>query len=97
MPLNIKRNEDEIKKQEKIDELIIKRYQDNIIQSAITKIMKANNGKKVQHVWLLNEVSKQIILFNAQIQQIKENIEKLIEKVIIKRDEKEGSCYLYIA
>ena len=97
MPLNIKRSESEIKKEEKIDELTIKRYQDNIIQSTIARIMKGNNGKKVQHVWLINEVSKQILLFNAQPQQIKENIEKLIEKGIIKRDEEESSCYIYIA
>ena len=97
MPLNIKRSENEIKNEEKIDELTIKRYQDNIIQSTIVRIMKANNGKKVQHVWLLNEVSKHIILFNVQPQQIKENIEKIIEKGIIKRDEKKSSCYIYIA
>ena len=98
MPLNIKRNESEIKKDEKLDELTIKRYQDNIIQSTLARIMKANNGKKVQHIWLINEVSKQILLFNVQPQQIKENIEKLIEKgIIMKRDEKESSCYVYIA
>ena len=98
MPLNIKRNESEIKEEEKLDELTIKRYQDNIIQSTLARIMKANNGKKVQHIWLINEVSKQILLFNVQPQQIKENIEKLIEKgIIMKRDEKESSCYVYIA
>ena len=59
--------------------------------------MKANNGKSVKHVWLLNEVSKQILNFKAQPQQIKENIEKIIEKAVIKRDEKEIGCYLYIA
>ena len=97
MPLNIKKSDNLIKNEEKIEELAIKRYQDNIIQSTIVRIMKGNNGKKVQHVWLINEVSKQIILFNAQPQQIKENIEKIIEKNIIKRDEKESSCYVYIS
>ena len=59
--------------------------------------MKSQNGKKVQHVWLINEVSKQISLFTAQPQQIKENIEKIIEKNIIVRDEENPSYYKYIA
>ena len=59
--------------------------------------MKSQNGKKVQHTWLINEVSNQIEDFNAQPHQIKENIEKLIEKIVIKRDEKESNCYVYLA
>ena len=46
MPLNIKRSDNEIKNDEKIDELNIKRYQDNIIQSTITRIMKLIMGRK---------------------------------------------------
>ena len=70
--------------------------QDNIIQAKLTTIMKSHHGKKVQHSWLVNEVSNQITDFKAQPHQIKENIEKIIEKNIIKRDEKEFSCYVYI-
>ena len=47
--------------------------------------MKSRIGQTTTHVWLINEASKQIDLFRAQPQQIKENIEKLIEKNIIKR------------
>ena len=97
IPLNIKRSEKEIKDEENLDELIAKKYQDNIIQSTTTRIMKGLNGQKVQHSWLINEVSNQINLFNAQPQQIKDNIEKLIEKNIIKRGEKDKSYYEYIA
>ena len=93
----IKKNEKEIKKEEEDDEKIIKKYQDNILQSTITRIMKSQNGKKVSHIWLIDEVSKLVTYFNAQPQQIKENIEKIIEKNIIKRDEKDSSCYQYIA
>jgi len=46
---------------------------------------------------LVNEASKQIDLFRAQPLQIKENIEKLIEKNIMKRSEKDRTCYEYIA
>ena len=59
--------------------------------------MKGLNGKQVQHSWLINEVSNQINLFNVQPQQIKDNIEKLIEKNIIKRGETDKSYYEYIA
>ncbi len=97
MTLKIKKSMDEIKKEEEMDKISYKKYQDNIIQSKITSIMKSQNGKKVQHTWLINEVSDQIKLFNAQPHQIKENIEKVIEKNIIKRDEKEINCYVYLA
>ena len=43
------------------------------------------------------EAAKQIDLFKAQPQQIKENIEKLIEKNVIKRNAKNRTCYDYIA
>ena len=76
---------------------ITKRYQDNILQSTLTRIMKSRIGQKTTHVWLVNETSKQIDLFRAQPQQIKENIEKLIEKNIMKRAEKDRTCYEYIA
>ena len=76
---------------------MIKRYQDNILQATITRIMKSRIGQETNHVWLLNETDRQIDLFKAQPQQIKENIEKLIEKNIIKRSRKNGSIYEYIA
>ena len=56
--------------------------------------MKSRIGQQTTHVWLVNESAKQIDLFKAQPQQIKENIEKLIEKSIIKRN---GANYEYIA
>ena len=77
--------------------IITKKYQDNILQATITRIMKSKIGTKTTHVWLVNETSKQTELFKAQPQQTKENIEKLIEKNIIKRTNNDGSCYEYIA
>ena len=85
------------KKEEEMDKINIQKYQNNIIQATTTRIMKSQYGKKVQHTWLINEVSNQIEDFNAQPHQIKENIEKLIEKNVIKRDEKESNCYVYLA
>ena len=97
IPLKQKKSDLEINEQELKDSQIIKRYQNNIIQSTITRIMKSRIGQETTHVWLMNETSKQIDLFKAQPHQIKENIEKLIEKNVIKRSDKIGSMYEYIA
>ena len=59
--------------------------------------MKSRIGQKTTHIWIINEVSKQIDLFKAQPQQIKENIEKLIERNVIKRNEEDRTCYDYVA
>ena len=97
IPLKHKKSESENKKEELEDLEIIKRYQDNILQSTLTRIMKTRIGQKTNHIWLIEETAKQIDLFNAQPHQIKENIEKLIEKNIIKRADDNSSFYEYIA
>ena len=96
-PTIIKKTHQEILNEEEEEKRINKKNQENIIQAKIVTIMKSQNGKKVQHSWLISEVSKQIIDFNAQPSQIKDNIEKLIEKNLIKRDEKDRNCYQYIS
>lgn len=95
--LSLKKSQAEIKEAELEEAQILKKYQDNILQATLTRIMKSRNGQKTTHIWLISEASKQIDLFKAQPHQIKENIEKLIEKNIIKREEKDKSCYEYIA
>ena len=97
IPLPQKKSASEVKQAELEEAQIIKRYQDNILQATLTRIMKSRIGQETTHVWLVNEASKQIDLFKAQPQQIKENIEKLIEKNVIKRNEKNRTCYDYIA
>ena len=97
LPLKKKKSSEEIKKEEIEEQKIIKRYESNIIQATLTRIMKSRIGQKTTHLWLVEETVKQIDLFNVQPQQIKENIEKLIEKNIIKRDEEDRNCYIYIA
>ena len=94
LPLPQKKTADEIKASEMEEAQIIKKYQDNILQATVTRIMKSRIGQETSHVWLVGEASKQVDLFKAQPQQIKENIEKLIEKNIIKRN---YSSYEYIA
>jgi hypothetical protein len=97
MQLPIKKTAEEEKEAEIEEAQITKKYQDNILQATLTRIMKSRIGQKTTHVWIVNETSKQIDLFRAQPQQIKENIEKLIEKNIMKRAENDRTCYEYIA
>ena len=90
-----KKSASEIQKNEEEEAKIIKKYQENILQATLTRIMKSRIGQDTTHVWLVDETSKQVVdLFKAQPSQIKENIEKLIEKNIIKRN---GNTYEYIA
>ena len=97
LPLTKKKSLDDIKREENEKGEMIKRYESNILQATLTRIMKSRIGQKTPHSWLVNETAKQVDLFKAQPEQIKENIEKLIEKGIMKRSEKDRNCYDYIA
>ena len=59
--------------------------------------MKGRIGQKTTHVFLINDVAKQIDLFQAQPPQIKERVECLIEKTIIIRNVEDRNCYEYVA
>ena len=71
---------------------------DNIIQAALTRILKSRIGQDTTLDWLINETTKQIILFQPLPFQIKENIENLILKNVIERTKGKGNivCYKYI-
>lgn len=75
----------------------LKNYQNIIVDSNLTRIMKGRIGQKTTHIYLINEVAKQIELFQAQPALIKERIEALIEKEIIKRDDADRNCYVYVS
>ena len=97
MPMPKKKTEEQEKQEEEIEAKNYKRYQDFIIQATLTRIMKSRIGQETTHNWLVTESAKQIDIFKAQPSQIKENIEKLIEKNYIKRSEQNRNCYEYIA
>lgn len=97
MPLALKKSPNEQRAVEIEEMNNTRKLQENVLQATMTRIMKSRIGQKVTHVWLVSETAKQIELFKAQPQQIKENIEKLIEKSIIKRSETDRNCYEYIA
>ena len=57
-PLKIKKSNSE-KKVEELEELkILQRYQNNILQATITRIMKTRIGQVTTHSWLVNETAK---------------------------------------
>ena len=97
LPLPLKKSAAVMKETEIEEAQMVKRFQDDILQATLTRIMKSRIGQKTTHVWLVGETSSQIDLFKAQPQQIKENIEKLIEKNIMKRSDNDRTCYDYIA
>lgn len=65
-----------------------------ILDSVIVRIMKAR--RTISHRDLLEEAIRQIINFNAQPNMIKRQIESLIQREYIKRDENDRSVYIYI-
>ena len=97
LPLMKSKTSQQLKDEEEINRIAIKKNEEYIIQGTLTRIMKSRIGQVTTHTWLVNEVFKQIDLFRAQPQQIKENIEKLIGISIMKRSETDRSCYEYIA
>ena len=97
LPLTKKKTDKEIEQLQIENSQIAMNQQNIIIRSNVARIMKSKIGKKTTHSWLVNETAKQIDSFKAQPQQIKKNIEKLIELNIIKRSDKDVACYEYIA
>ncbi len=85
------------KKQEITDEQTRLKYESNIIQSTIIRIMKSQAQKSVNHHWLLNKTQENITQFLAQPPQIRAQIEKLIELNMIRRDEDNFNNYFYVA
>ena len=83
MPLPLKKTEAELKASEAEEAQIIKRYQDNILQATLTRIIRSRIGQQTTYSFLVDVSTKQIDLFKVQPQQIKENIDELIDKGII--------------
>lgn len=67
----------------------------HVVQAAIVRIMKSR--KIFAHQELVVEVAKQISMFKADIRQIKKEIEGLIEREFIERDETNNAILKYMA
>jgi cullin 3 len=79
---------------EKVDDKEIRIERQNIIDAVIVRIMKARKTDK--HNQLMEDVIRQISIFMAQPQMIKQRIESLIEREYLKRDESDRSKYIYL-
>ena len=97
IPMPKKKTEEELQNEEKVSSEVYKKYQDHLIQSNLIRIMKSRIGQVTTHNWLVSQTIKQIDKLTAQPQMVKDNIEKLIEKNCIKRDENNKGCYEYVA
>ncbi|KAJ1926654.1 ubiquitin ligase (cullin) of SCF, partial [Linderina pennispora] len=69
-----------------------RRYQ---IEAAIVRIMKAR--KTLAHRQLVQETISQIKLFQAQVPDIKQAIDALIEREYLERDADSRDVYKYLA
>ena len=97
VPVVLKRTKTEVEVNNEKDKDMIQKYQNNIVDAYVTRIMKGRINQKTTHLELVNETAKQIELFQAQPIQIKSRIEALIEKEILKRKEGFYDQYEYIS
>lgn len=97
VPGNYKKPEDVKEKEEQMEAQNIKAYHNMVLDACLTRIMKGRIGKKTTHLELVNDAAKQVELFIAQPSHIKDRIENLIEKGILKREENDHNLYSYIS
>merc|ERR1711920_276474 len=86
-----------IKKEEKAVETAVAEApveRKHVINAAIVRIMKSR--KKLDHNSLLEEVFKQCTLFKPQPQQVKVQIEHLIDREFLARDKEKRTVYIYL-
>jgi len=84
-----------IKKEEKVTEAPAPPIErKHVVDAAIVRIMKAR--KTLDHNTLLEEVFRQCNLFRPQPAQIKTQIEHLIDREFLKRDDVQRNVYIYV-
>lgn len=97
LPFAFKMSTNEANAEKEREEIAAKTEENYIIDSYLVRIMKSRIGKETNHSQLVSEVAKQITLFVAQPNKIKDRIESLINKNIIKRDPDNYNIYQYIS
>lgn len=86
-----------IKKDEKAAETAVAEApveRKHVVDAAIVRIMKSR--KRLEHNNLLEEVFRQCTMFKPQPQQIKVQIELLIDREFLKRDPEKRNIYIYL-
>ena len=79
---------------DKEDEKAIENERRFILDSVIVRILKGR--RQIKHQELLTEVIRQVVHFKPQPPMIKSQIESLIQREFITRDEKDKNLYIYL-
>lgn len=95
--LKSRKNEAEEDKKEDEERKNMRKYQNDIVDSNIVRIMKGRKDIETSHQDLVNETSNSISVFSASPFLIKERIESLIERKILSRNDKRRNFYCYIS
>jgi cullin 3 len=90
LPKRVKKVESE----NKDDDKAIESERKFVIDSVIVRIAKGR--KTIKHAELIGEVLKQVTMFKPQPVMIKAQIESLIQREFLKRDDDDKSLYIYL-
>lgn len=99
-PATKKKSQQELAKEGEMTEEQEKKYKKNLLEANITRIMKSRAGNSISHADLIkitHDQMRQSFSLTFQPNEIKEMIEKLIEKKIIQRDPNNRGFYQYLA
>ena len=77
-----------------IDDKAIENERKFVVDSVIVRIAKGR--KTIRHNDLMTEVLRQVVMFKPQVQLIKAQIESLIQREFLKRDDDDKSLYIYL-
>ena len=78
----------------KEDDKAVENERKYILDSVIVRIAKGR--KTIRHQELITEIIRQVYLFKPQPPMIKSQIESLIQREFLARDEKDKSLYIYL-
>lgn len=95
--VSVKKTKDQMDIDRENDEKMKQRYEDQMLDATITRIMKGRIGKETCHSFLIHEVQRQIELFLPKVEHIKSRIERLIEGNFIRRTNGFADMYEYIS
>ena len=90
IPKKVKKEEG----QEKVDDKAVEQERKNVVDCVIVRIAKSR--RTIKHQELLTEVMRQVTHFKPQPTLIKEQVESLIQREYLKRDENDRTLYIYI-
>lgn len=89
--ISLAKKEEKAPKEDAVDQSVERRH---MLDATLVRIMKSN--RQLKHNSVVEEVLKQCHLFQPQPQQIKVQIDNLIEREFFKRHPDERTIYIYV-